>query len=68
MRPPQSALPVRGVVIEFSVDFVHIYGDAHQFLVFFENIDPGIEVGSAVIAMHHSYEASVGVVTMSIIS
>ena len=50
----------QGMVVEFSIYFVHIYRYTQQFLVFFEQVDPCVEVGRTVVAMYHGYGTSIG--------
>ena len=48
------------MVVELAEHFVHVYFNAEQLLILFEEAYPSIEVRRAVVAMHHSHGTSVG--------
>ena len=50
----------KGVIVKPAEDIIHVDRDSQQLLVLLEQVDPGIEIARAVVAVDHGHGCAVG--------
>ena len=59
-KPAAVRVALQGLVEEPDKELSLVHGCAHHIGIFREEIDPGVDVRSAVVAVHHGHRRTVG--------